>query len=81
MTVFNQHKAYIEAFDNYNDKVKLVHVGATHDSEYNFGTVQKQVNPRNTFTMPQPLESVHPQEPGYLQMADIMWGTLLDIIK
>ena len=81
LTVFNQHKAYIDAFDNYNDKVKLVHVGATHDSEFNYGVVQKQVNPRNTFTTPQPLESVHPQEPGYLQMADIMWGTLLDVIK
>lgn len=81
LTVFNQHKAYIEAFDNYNDKVKLVHVGATHDSEFNFGMVQKPVNPRNEFTTPQPIESVHPQKPGYLQMADIMWGTLLDVIK
>lgn len=62
------------------DGVYLCPVGFTHDSKYNFGNTHIQVNPRLTDTSEvyelQPLDSVHPQECGYLQMADEMFSTI-----
>lgn len=60
--------------------VYLCPVGFTHDSKYNFGNNKVQVNPRLTSTEDvfelQPSDSVHPQTPGYMQMADEMFSTL-----
>lgn len=60
--------------------VYMCPVGFTHDSEYNFGNVKKEVNPRLTDTSEVferfPLDSVHPQLEGYLQMADEMFSTI-----
>lgn len=63
--------------------VYLCPVGFTHDSKYNFGNNKVQVNPRLTSTEDvfelQPSDSVHPQNPGYMQMADEMFSTLCAI--
>lgn len=62
------------------ENVYICPVGFTHDSEYNFGNVKKSVNPRLTDTSEVfelfPIESVHPQLEGYLQMADEMFSTI-----
>lgn len=60
--------------------VYLCPVGFTHDSKYNFGNNKVQVNPRLSSTEDvyelQPNDSVHPQTPGYMQMADEIFSTL-----
>ena len=52
----------------------------THDSKYNFGNTKVQVNPRIDSTDVvyelQPVDSIHPQTPGYMQMADEIFSTL-----
>lgn len=54
--------------------------GVTMDSEFDYGNVKTQVNPRLTETTDvfelYPLDSVHPQKPGYEQIADEMFSTL-----
>ena len=63
--------------------VYICPVGFTHDSRYNFGNVKVSVNPRLTDTTEvyelQPLDSVHPQQCGYLQMADEMFSTICSL--
>ena len=62
------------------DNVYICPVGFTHDSQYNFGNAKKEVNPRLTDTSEVfelfPLDSVHPQLEGYLQMADEIYSTI-----
>ena len=63
--------------------VYICPVGFTHDSRYNFGNAKVSVNPRLTDTTEvyelQPLDSVHPQQCGYLQMADEMFSTICSL--
>ena len=63
--------------------VYLCPVGFTHDSKYNFGNIKKAVNPRLDVTEDiyeiYPNESVHPQNAGYMQMADCMFSTICAI--
>ena len=47
------------------------------DCEYGFGQVPTAVNPRSSVTVDYPVENVHPQNDGYLQMADSMYSTWL----
>jgi len=54
----------------------FIPIALTHDSEYNFGSIETPVNPRATQTEPQAIEATHPQNQGYLQMADIMFSTM-----
>lgn len=65
--------------------VYLCPVGFTHDSKYNFGNNKAQVNPRlsstdNVFEL-MPSDSVHPQAPGYMQMADEIFSTLCAVFN
>lgn len=65
------------------ENVYICPVGFTHDSEYNFGNVKKEVNPRLTdlsevFEL-YPEDSVHPQLEGYLQMADEIFSTICNL--
>lgn len=75
-------KALDEMIGNYPN-VYLCPVGFTHDSKYNFGNIKKEVNPRLTDTSNvweiYPNESVHPQDAGYMQMADSMFSTICAI--
>jgi len=67
------------------ENVYLCPVGFTHDSKYNFGNIKKEVNPRFADTSGvyelYPNESVHPQNAGYMQMADEMFSTICAIIS
>ena len=65
--------------------VYLCPVGFTHDSKYNFGNNKVQVNPRlsntdDVFEL-MPSDSVHPQTPGYMQMADEIFSTLCAVFN
>lgn len=52
----------------------VIPIYCSHDSEYNFGWVEKAVNPRATQKEYMPLESVHPTAQGYYQIADILFS-------
>ena len=48
------------------------------DREYDFGNVETPVNPRlSTVTINIPNESVHPQDAGYMQIADVMYSSII----
>jgi len=74
--IFNLMVKLDELFHEY-DHVHFVPIALTHDSEYNFGQKEVSVNPRSEVKTTIPIESVHPQREGYMQMADIMFGTII----
>jgi len=58
----------------------FIPISLTHDSEYNFkDIVEKPVNPRSTLTELYDKEATHPSglTAGYLQMADIIFSTIV----
>ncbi len=73
--VFNLMKALNETLKEYGN-LYFVPAAICHDSEYNFGNTEVNVNPRSSRTEFVPKESVHPQKEGYYQMADIMFSTI-----
>ncbi len=60
-------------FDS-DTNVIMINLAVSHDSEYNFGSVDTPVNPRAEQTEPMPTEAVHPQAQGYYQMADVIFS-------
>ncbi len=70
--VFNLIKRLNLMFKNYSNVV-LVPLAHCHDSEYNYGDVLEKVNPRNTKQVSMPKESIHPQDEGYMQFADVFF--------
>lgn len=66
-----------DAFNNMSN-VFIIPLSITMDRDNNFGQVEVQVNPRNPETIKIASESVHPQEPGYLQMADVMYSSYVN---
>lgn len=77
-------KSLGEMLDGYNN-VYIAPVGFTHDSKYNFGNTRVAVNPRfdvsDTVFELMPSDSVHPQTPGYYQMADTIYSTICAIFS
>ena len=73
--VFNLMARLQELLSGYTG-VALVPVALAHDSEYNFGSVETPVNPRAKQVEYLPLESVHPQEQGFFQMADVIYSAI-----
>lgn len=71
--VFNLIVKLNELLGSYTN-LYFVPVAQCHDNEYNFGAVETPVNPRATQTELMPVEATHPQEEGYLQIADIMFS-------
>lgn len=60
---------------NYTN-VFVVPLSVCMDREYDFGNVATPVNPRLTdVTINIPNESVHPQNAGYMQIADVMYSS------
>lgn len=72
--VFKLMQSLHEMLSSYS-KLYFVPVALTHDSEYNFGAVETPVNPRAIQKEPRPIDSVHPQDQGYLQFADSIFST------
>lgn len=54
--------------------VHLIPIAVTHDSEFNFGSHTVKVNPRAEQNEIIPIESIHPQNQGYYQIADEMYS-------
>ncbi|MFA6832383.1 MAG: SGNH/GDSL hydrolase family protein, partial [Bacteroidaceae bacterium] len=75
LKVFNQMQELYNLMSEYTG-LYFVPIALCHDSEYNFGAVSTAVNPRASQVEYLPTEATHPQEQGYLQMADIMYSTL-----
>lgn len=71
--VFNLMTSLYDLLNSYSN-LFFIPVALEHDSEYNFGSVETPVNPRATQTELMPIEATHPQEQGYLQIADIMFS-------
>ena len=61
--------------------VYLVPLGSCMDREYDFGQVMTKVNPRSTVEVPMPNERIHPQAPGYYQMADVMYSIYCGVLN
>lgn len=78
--VFNNNKKIKELLENYNNRVILVPVGQTHDSEYNYQFDLVGVNNRNNIAKEMMCyDKVHPfKETGFLQFADTIYATLIN---
>ncbi len=75
LKVFNlQEKMLLDLKDYTN--LYFVPVSTCHDSEFNFGAVSTPVNPRASQVEFLPNEATHPQDQGYLQIADIIFSSL-----
>lgn len=72
--VFNLMVKLNELLKEYTN-LYFVPVSLCHDSEFNFGNREVAVNPRATQTELMPVEATHPQEQGYLQIADIKFSS------
>ena len=77
-------KSLQDMIGNYSN-VYLCPCGFTMDSKYDFGNTKVQVNPRVESTDVvyelMPSDSVHPQESGYMQIADEMFSTLCAVFN
>ena len=71
--VFNLMVKLYELLKDYTN-LYFIPVSLCHDSEYNYGSVETTVNPRATQTELIPIEATHPQQQGYLQIADIKFS-------
>ena len=60
--------------------VYLIPLATCMDREYDFGQEMTKVNPRSTVEVPMPKERIHPQAPGYYQMADVMYSTYCGVL-
>ena len=54
--------------------VYIIPLATCMDREYNFGQVMTKANPRSSVEIAMPVERIHPQAPGYYQMADLMYS-------
>lgn len=58
-----------------DSNLHIIPLVCSHDSKYNFGVVETNVNPHiTTVKEPMPVEGVHPQQPGYEQIGDILYS-------
>lgn len=58
----------------------VIPIYCSHDSKYNFGWVEKAVNPRAAQNEYVPSESVHPTAQGYYQIADVLYSAYSAIL-
>lgn len=61
--------------------VYLIPLASCMDREYSFGQVATKVNPRSDIEINMPSESVHPQNVGYYQMADLLYSTYCGLMS
>lgn len=76
MKIMNLQKALAETFAGY-ENVYIIPLSVCMDREYNFGQKEVTVNPRSSVTINIPKELVHPQNEGYMQMADVMYSSYI----
>lgn len=77
MKIMNFQNALTDTLKSYSN-LYIVPLSVCMDREYDFGNVPTPVNPRlSAITIDIPSESVHPQEPGYMQIADVMYSSFI----
>lgn len=76
MKIMNLQNALAETFAGY-ENVYIIPLSVCMDRDYNFGQKEVAVNPRSSMTINIPKESVHPQNEGYMQMADVMYSSYI----
>jgi lysophospholipase L1-like esterase len=75
LKVFNLQVELYSLLKDYQN-LYLIPVSTSHDSEFNFGAVETPVNPRAAQVEYLPNEATHPQQQGYMQIADIIFSSL-----
>lgn len=75
LKVFNLQEKILADLSAYSN-LYLIPISTCHDSEFNFGAVSTPVNPRAAQVEYLPSEATHPQNQGYLQIADIIFSSL-----
>lgn len=75
LKVFNLQEKILADLSAYSN-LYLIPVSTCHDSEFNFGAVSTPVNPRASQVEYLPSEATHPQNQGYMQIADIIFSSL-----
>lgn len=78
--VFNLMMRLKSLLSSYSN-LHFVPLSLCHDSEFNFGAIETPVNPRAIQTEFLAREASHPQEQGYLQMADIIFSVFAKYLK
>lgn len=77
MNLMKSLKTALASFTN----VYIIPLATCMDREYDFGQVMTKVNPRSTVEVAMPVERIHPQAPGYYQMADLMYSTYCGVLS
>lgn len=74
--IFDLALAMHKTFSGYSN-VRLVPLAIYHDSEHNYlSTSTSPANPYSTITQQSVLDATHPQQAGYLQIADVIFAHL-----
>lgn len=77
LKIMNFQNALENALNGYSN-LYFVPLSVCMDREYDFGQVPVAVNPRlPDVTVNIPSESVHPQNAGYMQIADVMYSSFI----
>lgn len=77
LKIMNFQNALENALNGYSN-LYFVPLSVCMDREYDFGQVPVAVNPRlPDVTINIPNESVHPQNAGYMQIADVMYSSFI----
>ena len=61
--------------------VYFIPLASCMDREYAFGQEMTKVNPRSTVEVAMPTESIHPQNVGYYQIADVMYSVYCGLLS
>lgn len=78
MKIMNFQNALKTALSGYSH-LHFVPLSVCMDREYDFGNVPTPVNPRlQDITIDIPNESIHPQTPGYMQIADVIYSSFVN---
>jgi len=78
--IFLWTQAMKEAFGNM-EGVYLIPAALTFDSAYNYREAEMPVNARSSKTETVLVEAMHPDEDGYLQIADTLFNTYCGTMK
>ena len=78
--IFNINNLIKDKFENYNDRLVLIPIGQTHDSEHNYPYKEVAVNTRNsTEKIIEYTDRVHPNvNTGFMQFADTIYGAFIN---
>lgn len=80
LRVFLYNQLLMDTFASYDANVQIVGVGQTMDSDNVYILKDFPVNPRSSIMEKQSTGGVHPDDTGFLQMADTIFSSLTGVI-